>query len=51
MNRATVVGYLASAVLLCFGVGWFSFGAGLIAAGCSGVALTTLLLLDVGGDT
>jgi hypothetical protein len=49
---AAVVGYVASAVMFCVGVGWFSFGAGLIAGGLCAAALTTLLLLEVpgGGD-
>lgn len=37
-------------VLLAVGVGWFSLGAGLVAAGVCVAVLTTLLLVDVGGD-
>ena len=49
MTKATVAGYLASAVLVSFGAAWFSFGAGLVVAGLCAAALTTLLLVEVGG--
>lgn len=48
-----MVGYLSAALLISFGVGWFSFGAGLVAAGVCAAALTTLLVVEVpegGGD-
>lgn len=50
MTRATVAGYLSAASLISFGAAWFSFGAGLMVAGVCAAALTTLLLVDVGGD-
>ena len=50
MTRWTVAGYLLAGFLLAFGAGWYSFGAGLVAAGVCSAVLTTLLLVDVGGD-
>lgn len=50
MNRWVVLGYLAAAGLLTAGFGWFSLGLGLLCAGFCVAVLTTLLLLDVGGD-
>lgn len=44
------LGYLTAAVLLSLGAGWYSPGAGLLTAGVCVAVLTTLLLLDVGGD-
>jgi uncharacterized membrane protein YbjE (DUF340 family) len=45
-----VAGYLVAGVLLAVGAGWYSFGAGLVVAGVCAAVLTTLLLVDVGGD-
>lgn len=49
MTRATV-GYVVAALLLASGAAWYSIGAGLLVAGVCVAALTTLLVLDVGGD-
>lgn len=50
MSRWVVAGYLFAAACLTAGAGWYSIGAGLIVSGVCAGALTTLLVLDVGGD-
>lgn len=51
MTRWVTVGYLTAGALITAGCAWFSIGAGLLCGGVTVAALTTLLLLDVGGDT
>lgn len=46
----TAVGYVLSACLLSAGAWFYSPGAGMLTAGVCVAVLTTLLLLDVGGD-